>query len=84
MYVEASFRKFFCQVTVKKSFSSRVNKYHNMKLSGGVGLYLQEFLTPLSEDRQPASGPGHFTRRKTSVTHGTGTDLLQQKRSAVG
>jgi hypothetical protein len=55
-----------------------------MKSCGGVGTYLQEFLNPLSEDGQSASGPGHFTRRETSVTHGTGTELLKQKRSAVG
>jgi hypothetical protein len=47
-------------------------------------MYLQEFLTPLSEDGQSASGPGHFTRRETNVTHGRGTGLLKQKRSAMG
>jgi hypothetical protein len=49
-----------------------------MRSYGAVGMYLQEFLTPLSEIRQLASGPGHFTRRETSVSHGTGTDLLKQ------
>jgi hypothetical protein len=55
-----------------------------MKSYGGVGMYLQEFLNPLSEDGKSASGPGHFTRRETSVNHGTGTNLLKQKPSAVG
>jgi hypothetical protein len=54
-----------------------------MKSYGGVGMYIQEFLTPLSEDGKSASGPGHFTRSETTVNHGTGTNLLKQKRSAV-
>jgi hypothetical protein len=55
-----------------------------MKSYEGVGMYLQEFLTPLSEDGQSASGPGHFTRRETSFNHWTGIHLLKQKRSVVG
>ena len=55
-----------------------------MKSYGGLGMYFLEFLTPLSEDGSLSSGPGQFTRRGTSVRHGTGTDLLKQKRSAVG
>jgi len=55
-----------------------------MKSYVGVGMYLQEILTPLSEDGQSASGPGHFTQKETSVTHETGPDLFKQKRNAVG
>ena len=53
-YVEASFRKLFCQVIVKIRFSLCIMKYHNMKSYEAVGMYLQEFLAPLSKmGRQP-------------------------------